>query len=147
MYKKVRLIKLSNEYVMWCPENKALKIIDAIYNDENKTFKLGDNCFKAKDVVSVCTEDFIAEHFNEFNEEYKDKIKKAYDPYLKEMRNEIANKSVNELIKTFNKRQTNELLGATEENDDLLGIKIKRSNQTIEHRDYKDRNKYNLTNN
>jgi len=34
-----------------------------------------------------------------------------------------------------------------EPSDDLLGIKIKRSNQTIEHRDYKDRNKYNLTNN
>lgn len=30
-----------------------------------------------------------------------------------------------------------------EENDDFLGIKIKRSNQTIKHRDYKDRNKFN----
>ena len=30
-----------------------------------------------------------------------------------------------------------------EPGDDLLGIKIKRSNQTIEHRDYKDRNKFN----
>ena len=69
MYKKVRLIKLSNGCEMWCPEDEALKIIDAMYKDKNKTFELCDNYFKAEDVVSVLTEDFVflytKKHFNE----------------------------------------------------------------------------------
>lgn len=49
----------------------------------------------------------------------------------------------NEIIPSYMAR---ELFGITEESDDLLGIKVKYSNQTIEHRDYKDKNKLILTN-
>lgn len=47
---------------------------------------------------------------------------------------------VDKKIKLINNYQLKQLLGITEEND-LLGIKINRSNQKIERRDYKDRNK------
>ncbi len=50
---------------------------------------------------------------------------------------------INGKIKRISDYGIKKLLGTTEENDNLLGIKIDRSSKKIEHRDYKDRNKSN----